>query len=277
MRLQIDMFKLRSSLTLLLLAVVFVMTSCSTVAFTGRRRLLLYDDGQITALSDQSYGEMMDTVRLSKNIVQTSMVTEVGKRLTSALEVYLKSTGQSSLLNGIHWEYRLVQSSQINAFCMPSGKIVFYEGIMPYCNTPDFIAVVMGHEIAHALARHGNERMSQKAFVGTAGALASEIIGYRSTYNTQQLFNLAYSIGSEYGVMLPFSRKHELEADEIGLIIMAIAGYDIEKAPVFWEKMMAGSSQRVPELYSTHPSDERRIASLKQEIPKVKAFVAGIR
>ncbi|MCQ2067135.1 MAG: M48 family metallopeptidase [Bacteroidaceae bacterium] len=264
-----------SVLTVIIFAVM--MTSCSTVAFTGRRRLLLYDDGQITSLSDQSYRELIDTVKLSTNVAQTAMVTQVGRRLTSALDVYLRTTGQESLLKGINWEYKLVQSKQVNAFCMPSGKIVFYEGIMPYCTTPDFVAVVMGHEIAHAVARHGNERMSQQAVLNTAGVVASELIGYTAkTSYAQDLFNMAYSVGSEVGVLLPFSRKHELEADEIGLIIMAIAGYDIEQAPIFWQRMMDGGSQQVPELFSTHPSDARRIQSIRNEIPKVRAFVAKI-
>lgn len=268
----------RFSAAVFVLLVSVLLTSCSTVAFTGRRRILLYDDSQITSLSDQSYMELIDTVTLSKNYAQASMVTEVGRRLTSALEIYLRSTGQESILNGISWEYKLVQSKSVNAFCLPSGKIVFYEGIMPYCNTPDYIAVVMGHEIAHAVARHGNERMSQKALLNTAGMVAGEVIGYRtgSSY-TQDLFNMAYSIGSEYGVLLPFSRKHELEADEIGLIIMGIAGYDITKAPGFWQKMMDGTSQSTPELFSTHPSDARRILTIQKEIPEVQAFVDKIK
>ena len=255
-----------------ILCAVLLLTSCSTVAFTGRKRVLLFNNDEITALSDQSYVELMDTVRLSTDVRGTQMVVQVGQRLTSALEVYLRSVGQSSLLNGIRWEYKLVRSPEVNAFCMPNGKIVFYDGIMPYCSTPDFVAVVMGHEIAHAIARHGNERMSQQAMLNTAGALAREYVGVKSPRN-QALFNLAYSIGSEYGVMLPYSRKHELEADEIGLIIMAIAGYDIDQAPIFWQRMQAGNTYQPAEIFSTHPSDARRIASIQQEIPKVKAFV----
>lgn len=255
------------------LLVTALLVSCSTVAFTGRNRFLLFDNNEITALSDQSYAELMDTARLSANVVQASIIAEVGRRLTSALNVYCAKTGQSNLLQGIQWEYKLVRSNQVNAFCMPNGKIVFYEGIMPYCNTPDYVAVVMGHEIAHAIARHGNERMSQQVLLNAAGTLASQYIGYRTSQEAQAWFNLAYSIGSEYGVLLPYSRKHELEADEIGLILMAIAGYDIDKAPVFWQKMQSSSSQSTSELFSTHPSDAKRIARIQQEIPKVKSFV----
>ena len=267
------MFMKRFAFTVFsVLSIAILLISCSTVAFTGRKRMLLFDNSEITALSDQSYTELMGTSALSTDVVRASMVADVGRRLTSALEVYFANTGQSGLLQGIKWEYKLVRSNEVNAFCMPNGKIVFYEGIMPYCNTPDYVAVVMGHEIAHAIARHGNERMSQQVMLNTAGVLASEYIGYKSSPEIQSLFNLAYSVGSEYGVLLPYSRKHELEADEIGLILMAIAGYDVDKAPVFWQRMQSGSSQSMPEMFSTHPSDAKRIAHIQQQIPKAKAF-----
>lgn len=260
-----------------LLATTLVIAACSSVAFTGRKRLLLFNDSQITSLSDQSYAELMNSSRLSTDWQSAAIIRQVGIKLTTALTKYLTATGQTGLLNGLNWEYSLVQSDEINAFCMPNGKIVFYEGIMPYCNTPDFVAVVMGHEIAHAIARHGNERMSQQVMLSVAGTVASEYIGYKTSAQNQELFNLAYSIGNEYGILLPFSRKHELEADEIGLILMALAGYDINQAPVFWRKMQAGSTQSVPEFFSTHPNDARRIASIEKEIPKVKTFVASIK
>lgn len=253
-----------------------MLASCSTVAFTGRHRLLMYPDSQITSLSDQSYAAMMDTARISTNTAQASMVTSVGKRLTSALETYLASIGEMSLTDGLNWDYKLVQSREINAFCMPNGKIVFYEGIMPYCPTADDVAVVMGHEIAHAVARHGNERMSQQSALNMAGNVASAIIGVRTGSDAQDLFNLAYSMGGQYGVLLPFSRKHELEADEIGLIIMALAGYDVDKAPAFWERMSAGTSTAVPEVISTHPSNAKRINAIRKAIPKAKEYAAKV-
>ena len=272
---------IRKGKTLLLAAgaviISLIAVSCSTVAFTGRRRLLMYSDSQITSLSDQSYASMMGTMKLSENKAQTAMVVAVGQRLTSALTAYLASVGESSLLEGLKWEYNLVQSPEVNAFCMPNGKIVFYEGIMPYCTTPDYIAVVMGHEIAHAIARHGNERMSQQSVLNTAGALASTVIGVSTNSQTQALFNLAYNVGGEYGVLLPFSRKHELEADEIGLIIMAVAGYDVDKAPLFWQKMSEGGTASVPEVLSTHPSDANRINHIMKCIPKAKEYAAKLK
>lgn len=258
-------------------AVSLVVVSCSTVAFTGRRRLLMYPDSQITSLSDQSYASMMSSMKLSTNYAQAAMITQVGQRLTAALNTYLASVGETSILQGLKWEYNLVQSKEVNAFCMPNGKIVFYEGIMPYCTTADYIAVVMGHEIAHAVARHGNERMSQQAVLNTAGTLASAVIGVKTNEQTQALFDLAFNMGGEYGVLLPFSRKHELEADEIGLIIMAIAGYDVDKAPSFWQKMSAGGTAAVPEVMSTHPSDQTRINHITKCIPKAKEFAAKVR
>lgn len=263
---------------LLLATVTILLTiSCSTVAFTGRHRVLMFPDSQITALSDEAYSALMDTMRLSANQIQTSMVVSVGQRLTSALEKYLASTGQSDVVSGLKWDYKLVRSAQANAFCMPNGKIVFYEGIMPYCTTPDDIAVVMGHEIAHAIARHGNERMSQQRLLGTAGSIASVVIGARTNDQTRSLFDTAFNLGSQYGVLLPFSRKHELEADRIGLIIMAIAGYDVDRAPVFWRNMAAGSRTSVPTVLSTHPSDANRLREIEKNIPAAKSVAASLR
>lgn len=255
----------------LLMAIVSV--SCSTVAFTGRNRLLMFSDSQITSLSNQSYAELMTTAKKSLNTANTEMVRNVGMRLTSALQKYCVATGQTSAIQGLSWDYQLVQGKDVNAFCMPNGKIVFYDGMMQYANTPDLVAVVMGHEIAHAIARHGNERMSQQAVVNMAGSVASQIIGAKTSANARQLFDTAFGIGSEYGIMLPFSRKHELEADEIGLIIMAIAGYDVDQAPVLWERMSAGSSSTVPEVLSTHPSNATRIHKIKEFLPKAKGYV----
>lgn len=272
MRLRTD-----SKYTFILAAVLsIVLTSCSTVAFTGRHRLLVYPDSQITSLSDQSYSMLMDTVKLSKNTAQAALVESVGRRLTSALSTYLASTGETGLIAGLKWDYKLVQSREVNAFCMPNGKIVFYEGIMPYCPTADDVAVVMGHEIAHAIARHGNERMSQQSVLNVAGNVASAIIGVRTGADAQELFNLAYSVGGQYGVLLPFSRKHELEADEIGLIIMALAGYDVDKAPDFWERMSAGTRTSVPEVISTHPSNASRISAIRKAIPKARQYAAKV-
>ncbi|MDD2594963.1 MAG: M48 family metallopeptidase [Bacteroidales bacterium] len=253
---------------------IVVIAACGSVAFTGRKQLLVYSDSQITSLSEQSYTEFLTTAKMSTNRTQLAQVQAVGKRMTQALESYLKKVDQTNYLQGLNWDYTLVQSNEVNAFCMPSGKIVFYEGIMPYTNKPDFIAVVMGHEIAHAVARHGNERMSQEALVGTVGSVLNQMIAKNATQGTQALFDVAFGLGGQYGLLLPYSRKHEYEADKIGLIIMAIAGYDVDQAPVFWEKMSANSNgSSVPEFLSTHPTDANRIANLKKVIPEAKAYI----
>ena len=150
--------------------------------------------------------------------------------------------------------------------CLPSGKIVFYEGILKYADTPDYIAVVMGHEMAHAIAKHGNERMSQQTAMNILGNVASEVIGVKKGNTAQALFNLGFGLGSQVGVLLPYSRKHEYEADKIGMYIMDIAGYDINAAPEFWEKMTEGKSSDASDFMSTHPSDRKRIEALKEAI-----------
>lgn len=257
---------------MLSLLCVAILISCSTVAFTGRKRMLLYSNSEIASLSTQSYYEFMSTSAPSTNMVTTSMIREVGNRLAKALDRYLAAKGESDLLDDINWEFYLVSSNQANAFCLPDGKVVFYEGIMPVLTTPDLIAVVMSHEMGHAIARHGNERMTQQALSNMVGALTGMIIGQKTSETGRAFFETAYAIGSQYGYLLPFSRKHELEADEIGLYIMAIAGYDITQAPLLWEKMAQAKTTDVPEVLSTHPSDAKRMKNLQQLIEKARKY-----
>lgn len=247
-------------------ATVMLAASCGVVSFTGRRQILLFSDSEITALSDQSYTEFMSTATVSKNAEATTTLKEVGTKMISALESYMQSHGQSSTLSGLTWEFQLVESEEVNAFCMPSGKIVFYEGILKYADTPDYIAVVMGHEIAHAIAKHGNERMSQESAMNLIGSVASEVIGAKKGSTAQSLFNLGFGIGAQAGVILPYSRKHEYEADKIGMYLMDLAGYDINAAPTFWRKMLDGKNPNTNDFFSTHPSDAKRIAALKEAI-----------
>ena len=253
-------------------ALAVMAASCGVVSFTGRKQLLLFSDSEIMSLSDQSYAELMKTEKISSNTSATKMVKEVGARMVSALESYLKSKGETSTLSGLNWEFQLVKSDEVNAFCMPSGKIVFYEGILGYANTPDYIAVVMGHEMAHAIAKHGNERMSQQSVMNILGSVASEAIGERKGAAAQNLFNIGFGLGSKAGVLLPYSRKHEYEADKIGMYIMDIAGYDVNAAPAFWEKMQGGNKSDASDFMSTHPSDSKRIAALKEAIKSKPSF-----
>ncbi len=252
---------------------IIIVISCGKVMITGRNQMLLFSQGELTSLSNQAYTEIMSTTSPSTNRAQTAMVNKVGEDLTQAVERYLKKNGWESSLEGITWKFDLVKSDQVNAFCLPNGNIVFYEGIMKITNTPDLVAVVMGHEIAHALAKHGNERMSQEALVGVAGQALAAYVGSESQ-KSQMLFGLAFGVGSQLGVLLPYSRKHEYEADRLGLIIMAMAGYDINVAPGFWEKMSDGKGGTM-EFFSTHPSDANRIAQIKKVLPEAATYSPG--
>ena len=262
---------------LLCLLTVVIIVSCSTVAFTGRHRMLLYSNSEISSLSAQSYYEFMSTAAPSTNMVQTSLIRDVGNRLSKALDKYLAVKGQRDVLSNINWEFYLVRSTQANAFCLPDGKVVFYEGIMPVLTTPDLIAVVMSHEMGHAIARHGNERMTQQTLTNLVGSVTGQIIEQKTSENGRALFETAYTIGSQYGYLLPYSRKHELEADEIGLYIMAIAGYDINQAPLLWKRMAEAKSASVPEALSTHPSDEKRMKNLEKLIEKASKYAQDVR
>lgn len=247
-------------------AAVLMTASCGVVSFTGRRQILMFSDGEIASLSDESYKEFMNTARLSSDPKATRMLKGVGQKMVSALESYMKKNGQEEALSGLTWEFQLVDSAAVNAFCLPNGKIVFFDGILKYADTPDYIAVVMGHEMAHAIAKHGNERMSQEAAVNLLGSLASDAVGLKKGAAAQNLFNIGFGIGSQVGLLLPYSRKHEYEADKIGMYIMDIAGYDVNAAPEFWEKMLEGGTGMSNDFFSTHPSDAKRIAALKEAI-----------
>lgn len=253
-------------------ALAFLAVSCGVVSFTGRKQMLFFSDSEIMALSDQSYAEFSKTAVPSKDAAATKRLNEVGARMVAALESYMESTGQNSALSGLKWEFMLANSAEVNAFCLPSGKIVFYEGIMSVADTPDYIAVVMGHEMAHAIARHGNERMSQQSVMNMLGNVAGQVIGEKKGAAAQALFNVGFGIGSKAGVLLPYSRKHEYEADKIGMYIMDIAGYDVNAAPVFWEKMQGGKTGSQSDFFSTHPSDAKRIAALREAIRTKPSF-----
>jgi predicted Zn-dependent protease len=247
-------------------AAVLITASCGVVSFTGRRQILMFSDGEIASLSDESYKEFMSTARLSSDMEATKILKGVGQQMVSALESYMKKAGQEDALSGLTWEFQLVDSSAVNAFCLPNGKIVFFEGILKYADTPDYIAVVMGHEMAHAIAKHGNERMSQESTMNIVGSIAGEIIGAARGESAQRLFQSGFGLGAQVGVLLPYSRKHEYEADKIGMYIMDIAGYNVNAAPEFWEKMLEGGTGMSNDFLSTHPSDAKRIAALKEAI-----------
>ncbi|HMV09844.1 MAG TPA: M48 family metallopeptidase [Cyclobacteriaceae bacterium] len=254
-----------------LTVITTVIYACATVPLTGRRQLNLVSNSEIIPMAEKEYREVIAKGPLSTNAQQTQMVKNVGARIQKAVEKYLAEKNLSDQLAGFNWEFNLIDDPKtVNAWCMPGGKVAFYTGIMPICKDESGIAVVMGHEVAHAIANHGRERMSQGLLQQLGMSSISAAMGQNPTM-TSQIFYQAVGLGSQVG-MLKFSRTHESEADEIGLIFMAIAGYDPREAPKFWERMAAGSKGSTPEWLSTHPSDETRIADLNKQLPKALKY-----
>lgn len=259
----------RFKLTTLLLA-LFLLAGCSSVPLTGRKQVLLVSDSEVLSSSLTQYNDYIKTAKKSTNTTQTAMVVRVGKKIAAATEAYLKANGMSPEIKNFAWEFNLVQDAQVNAFCMPGGKIVVYEGLMKLVSSDDELAVVIGHEVAHAVAKHSNERMSQQVMAQYGAAILGAVVSDKSAA-VQKAAETVYGIGAQYGVMLPFSRKHESEADYMGLVFMTMAGYNPDVAVGFWQKMSAGSGGSVPEFMSTHPSDATRIADIEKELPGIKA------
>ena len=246
--------------------------ACTKVAVTGRQQLNLVSNSEIIPMADHQYDSVVRTANLSKNQQQTAMVKNVGTRIQRAVEQYMAQNNASAELEGFQWEFNLIEDPKtVNAWCMPGGKVAFYTGIMPICRDEAGVAVVMGHEVAHAVANHARERMSQglvaNGLLGTLGAAFSE-----NPTLTKQLFFQAIGVGAQVG-MLKFSRQHESEADRIGLIFMAMAGYDPHEAPSFWERMSSQSGgAEPPEWLSTHPSHGSRIKDLNEAIPEAMKY-----
>jgi len=249
-----------------------VLYACATVAVTGRKQLSLVSNSEIIPLSAQQYQEVLKEGPLSTNQEQAAMVKRVGLKIQKAVEQYMASKGASSELNGFAWEFNLIDDPKtVNAWCMPGGKVAFYTGIMPICKDDTGVAVVMGHEVEHAIANHGRERMSQGMVAQFGLSTLSAAMGQNPSM-TNELLMQAIGAGTNIG-MLKFSREHESEADHIGLIFMTIAGYDPNQAPVFWERMTKqGGGQEPPEFLSTHPSHSTRIKDLQGWIPEAQSY-----
>lgn len=260
-----------SLVTVLMLMIAVLLDSCSTVPVTGRRQLNLISDTEMQAMSYAQYDQFLRENPISSNKTQAAMVKQVGSRIQQAVEAYLESLQYSDLLDGYAWEFNLVEDKHVNAWCMPGGKVVVYTGILPYTKTEAGLAVVMGHEIAHAIAEHGNERMSQE-MLRQMGGVALSVAVKDQPEETRALWYAAYGLGSEVGVMLPYSRLHETEADQMGLIFMAMAGYDPREAPAFWQRMAKAGGAKPPEWMSTHPSDATRIQNLNAWMPEAMEY-----
>jgi len=255
----------------LVLVILLFMDSCSVVPMTGRKQFVAIPSSQMITLSNDSYAKVLEESELSNNTQYVNRVRRVGENLTRAVEVYLKQNNLEAAIEGYNWQYNVIVSEQLNAWCMPGGQIAFYEGIMPVCLDENGIAVVMGHEIAHAVAKHGNERMSQQLAIQLGGIALSEALKTQKE-ETIQLALLAFGVGSTVGVQLPFSRTHESEADELGLYFMAMAGYDPRTAPDFWVRMDQNSGELPPEFLSTHPHSSNRIENLNRIMPKAMEY-----
>lgn len=259
---------------LILMGLIVLIISCAKNPFTGKSTMALVPNSEIFPSSFQQYSTFLSENKVVKGTKDAQRVENVGMKIKVAAEKWLNSNGNVGYLKDYKWEYNLVDSKEVNAWCMPGGKIVFYTGIMPICKDDAGMATVMGHEVAHALANHGQQRMSA-GMLQQLGAVGVGVATGNKSEETKQIAMTAYGASTQLGGMLPFSRAHESEADMIGLTLMAIAGYNPDTAVAFWERMASNSGgQSPPEFLSTHPSNATRIAEIKKLIPQAKAEAA---
>ncbi len=259
-------------IVLILLLAVSVF-SCSKNLVTGRKQISLVSESELQSMAKQEYQKFLS----ANNVVNANvnrdaeMVKRVGKSIASAIKTYYDSKGQTSVLEGYQWEFNLVDNKEVNAWCMPGGKVVVYTGLLPISQNEAGLAIVIGHEIAHAVAQHGSERMSQ-GLLQQLGGSALQIALANKPAETQNLFSTAYGIGSTVGGILPFSRKSESEADKYGLYFSAMAGYNPQEAIPFWQRMSAADNSKTLEFLSSHPSDENRIAKIQANLPQALKY-----
>lgn len=257
---------------LLMIALFLGVSACKVNPFTGQKTLNFYKNSSLFPTAFAQYDQFLGENKVITDTPEANMIRRTGQRISSAAERWLTANGFPGYLNDYKWEYNLVDNDAVNAWCMPGGKIVFYTGILPITQTETGVAVVMGHEVAHALADHGAQRMSAGT-LQQIGAVAGNVAIQDA--QKREMFNQAYGIGSQVGLMLPFSRSHETEADRIGLQIMAIAGYDPYEAANLWQRMKANSGgEAPPEFMSTHPSNDTRINNLTAWAPEAAAEAA---
>lgn len=249
--------------------------ACGTVPLTGRRQLQLVSDQEVIALSLQQYEQFKRQAPIENNTQNAEMVNRVGRRIATAVETFLKSNGYESELQKYAWEFNLVKDNSVNAFAMPGGKVVVFDGLLPVAQDETGLAVVMGHEVAHVVAKHSNERISQQMALQYGGAIAGGLLG-GSSQAVQEIASTVFGLGSQFGILLPYARRQELESDELGLIFMALAGYDPRGAIPFWQRMAQNSrGEAPPEFMSTHPSDVSRIKQLMELMPLALKYYQG--
>ena len=257
---------------LLLVALAILFTACKTVPVTGRKQLNLVPNAMIQALAFSQYDSVVKaSAALSQNDERAQMVTRVGSKIQTAVENYMQQNNMSKEIKNFKWEYNTINEDIVNAWCMPGGKVVVYTGLLPVTENETALAVVMGHEIAHAIARHGNERMSTGLLIGFGGLVLEEALKEKKQ-ETQMLFLGLYVVGSKLALELPNSRMQESEADKLGLIFMSMAGYNPDEAIPFLQRMaVKNNGDKLPQFLSTHPSDETRIKKLTELIPGIKS------
>lgn len=257
-----------------------LIVGCERVPVSNRKQLILVPNNEMLSLSFNQYQQFLDTNRVIRSGADADLVNRVGNRIRGAVESYMNSNGYGKRLEGFKWEYHLVQSPQVNAWCMPGGKIVVYSGILPYTQNEAGLATVLGHEVSHAIAEHGNERMSEGLIENgllQAGQLFTAVGTSGRSLQTQAIFQNAFGVvgplALQYGRVLPHSRAQESEADHLGLIFMAMAGYNPNDALAFWTRMAQASKGKAPtEFFSDHPSDQRRIADLQKLMPEAMKY-----
>ncbi len=267
---------MKKTLSVLFASVVFAaglttgLSSCFKNPVTGRSSINVFPESDMRQMATQQYATVLSTSNVVQGTKDAEMIKRVGQRMQVAVAQYLQSIGKADLVSGYQWEFNLVNENQANAWCMPGGKVAFYTGILPFCQNEAGVAVVMSHEIAHAVARHGNERMSQAVSAELGSVVLSTVLSEKPQ-QAQQIFGTLYGIGAQ-GTLLAYSRAQESEADHMGLIFMALAGYNPNEAVSFWQRMAATGGQQPPELLSTHPSNQRRINDIKGEIPEAMKY-----
>jgi predicted Zn-dependent protease len=254
-----------------ILIMALLIQFCSLVPLTGRRQLSLVSDADMLSTSFVQYDQFLKENKLSTNTAQTNMVKGVGKRIQNAVVTYFARNNLTQELNGFAWEFNLIESNEVNAWCMPGGKVVVYSGILPVTQDETGLAVVMGHEIAHAVAKHSNERMSQALLAQLGGETLAAAL-QQKPQQTQEIWMAVFGAGVQLGAILPYSRLQESEADHLGLIFMAMAGYNPNGAVEFWQRMSQNAGAKPPEFLSTHPSDQSRIQKIKAEIPEAMKY-----
>ena len=253
-----------------LILVMAICVNCVKVPISDRKQMNLIPESSIVSMSNDEYKKFISSNKVVQNTADALLVKKVGKKLAESATAFLKKNKASKRVAGFNWEFNLVNNPEKNAWCMPGGKICFYTGIIPYTKDEVGMAVVMGHEIAHAIARHGNERMSEAALINLGG-IALNVALTEQTQDARNLLMQAYGVSANVGLLLPFSRNHELEADQMGLVFMQLAGYDAKKAVDFWKRISTGGSSNLTFL-STHPSDQKRIAAIETFLNSAKFY-----